>query len=246
MAIAIFSNCAKGISALQLSRDLNIQYRTAFVLVHKIRESLSANKDLSMLTGVVEIDGCYTGYYIRPANKIEKRKDRRKEPKPNKRCVLAIRQRDDSGKGAVKTRVCIVKAENPEDVAAIARKIIAEGSSVHTDEHSSYDVLHAFYDMNRVNHQKEYGGDKGESNNQVESLFSRFRRMQYGQVHRITPKYLDSYANEIAYRDDTRRWSNDKIFKDILSKCMLTLGLIDWKGYWQGKRRVIERLGLDL
>ena len=41
LAIAIFANGAKGHSALQLSRDLNVQYKTAFVLAHKIREALS-------------------------------------------------------------------------------------------------------------------------------------------------------------------------------------------------------------
>lgn len=241
LAITIYSNCAKGISALQLSRDLDVQYKTAFVLAHKIRESLVINRDNSQFTGIVEIDGCYTGFYIRPENKIENRKDRRKEEKPNKRCVLTIRQRGKDG--ADKTRTHIIQVENPNDIRAIALKYIAQGAQIHTDENSSYDNLHAYFDVKRVNHQKEYGGDNGESNNQAESFFSRFRRMQYGQVHKITPKYLDSYANEIAYREDTRRWANGKICQDITTKCMSTLGIVDWKGYWQGRHRIIERMG---
>ena len=53
-AIALYSNCAKGMSALQLSRDLDVQYKTAFVLMHKLRESLSEAPQ--QLTGNVEID----------------------------------------------------------------------------------------------------------------------------------------------------------------------------------------------
>ena len=40
LAIAIFANSAKGHTALQLSRDLDCQYRTAFVLAHKFREAI--------------------------------------------------------------------------------------------------------------------------------------------------------------------------------------------------------------
>ena len=64
-AIAIYSNAVKGISALQLSRDLDVQYKTAFVLAHKMRESLvSVNTEL--LSGEVELDGCYVNKHVRP------------------------------------------------------------------------------------------------------------------------------------------------------------------------------------
>lgn len=56
-AIALYTNTAKGFSALQLSRDLDVQYKTAFVIMHKIRESL-VNADHDMLSGEVENDGC--------------------------------------------------------------------------------------------------------------------------------------------------------------------------------------------
>lgn len=46
-AIAIYTNAVKGISALQMGRDLDVQYKTAFVLTHKIRESLMAQRDES-------------------------------------------------------------------------------------------------------------------------------------------------------------------------------------------------------
>ena len=44
MAIAIFVNAAKGISALQLGRDLDVSYKTAFVLAHKLREAMAADQ----------------------------------------------------------------------------------------------------------------------------------------------------------------------------------------------------------
>src|SRR5690606_17728495 len=56
-AICIFVNAAKGISALQLSRDLDCQYKTAFVLAHKLREAMAKGNDAVTLSGTVEVDG---------------------------------------------------------------------------------------------------------------------------------------------------------------------------------------------
>ena len=64
-AICMWSNCAKGISALQLSRDLDCQYKTAFVLAHKLREAMAKGNDDGSLSGTVEIDGAYFGGQVR-------------------------------------------------------------------------------------------------------------------------------------------------------------------------------------
>jgi hypothetical protein len=72
MAIAVFVNGAKGHAALHLSRDLNVQYKTAFVLSHKLREAMGSevqSPDQPELSGTVEIDGMYAGGNVKPANK---------------------------------------------------------------------------------------------------------------------------------------------------------------------------------
>src|SRR3954466_13182513 len=76
-AIAIFTNGAKGYSALQLSRDLDVQYKTAFVMAHKLREALQATDNGKQVSGEVEIDGMYVGGYVKPANMKQYRRDRR-------------------------------------------------------------------------------------------------------------------------------------------------------------------------
>ena len=59
--------------------------------------------------------------------------------------------------------------------------------------------------------------------------------MQIGQLYHFGLANLANYANEAAYREDTRRWSNGQIFTDILTKCAHTRPHRDWCGYWQGK-----------
>jgi transposase-like protein len=67
-AIAIFVNAVKGISALQLGRDLDVQYKTAFVLAHKLREAIGADQADIKLSGVIEVDGLYVGGHSRQEN----------------------------------------------------------------------------------------------------------------------------------------------------------------------------------
>jgi transposase-like protein len=78
-AIAIFVNGAKGHNALQLGRDLDCQYKTAFVLCHKLREAMAAEQMNSTISGEAAVDGAYFGGYVKPANERADRKDRRRK-----------------------------------------------------------------------------------------------------------------------------------------------------------------------
>ena len=96
LAIAIFVNGAKGHSALQLSRDLDCQYKTAYIMGHKIREALAAEKADATVSGTVEVDGAYFGGHVKPANWKENRRDRRLAVNQNgkRRVVVIMRERD--------------------------------------------------------------------------------------------------------------------------------------------------------
>ena len=247
LAIALFSNEAKGMSALKLSRDLSINYKTAFVLLHKFREALLETRDETPMDGIVEMDGCYVNGYVRPKNKKEDRIDRRKGENinPNKRCIIVVRQRYDGtseyiGSKRTLTYVLLSTSSRAPDMAK--RASVEKGTEIHTDESPAYDDLHAKYKMKRVNHSVEYHSEAGACSNQAESYFARFRRFQEGQIHKMGNLYILNYANEMAYREDTRRMSNGEIFKDISDKCINTLPSGEWSGYWQGNHRISERV----
>ena len=226
LAIALFTNAAKGMSALQLSRDLSINYKTAFVLMHKFREALLETRDEeTLMDGICEIDGAYVNGYVRKENNINDRVDRRKyeNQNPKKRCIIAIRQRYDGTTeyvGSKRTLTFILKNENSKDIREIANNFIEKGTEIHADEADAYNSLHARYKMKRVNHSVEYFSEAGACSNQAESYFARFRRFQEGQIHHMDNLYLLNYANEMGYREDTRRMSNGAIFNDISKKRM--------------------------
>jgi transposase-like protein len=245
-AVILFANAVKGISALQLGRDLGVSHKTAYVLLHKIRESLLVDREESALQGEIHVDGAYVGGTLRPENRKEDRVDRRlaENQDPDKRCILVMREAHTEAEveagaaGARKTLTLILKNENQADIGKLAPVYIALGSVICADESPAYDLLPAKYEVHRVNHSQEYRADDGTTNNLAESYFSRFRRFQIGQIHKVSPKYLDNYANEMAYREDTRRWSNGAIFRDIVGKCARALVSRDWCGYWQGNHRL--------
>lgn len=225
-AIAIFVNGAKGHSALQLSRDLDVQYKTAFVLSHKIREAISAASKNEKLSGEVEIDGAYFGGYIKPANRKEHRLDRRSRfvQSGKREVVVVMRQR---GGNAVTN---VFKSESAS-VDSLHHHIAA-GSTIHADEATSWDALHARYLTKRINHSEAYSHD-GACTNQAESFFSRLRRAEIGTHHSIAGKYLDMYADEMAWRENNRRVSNGEQYLIATNAALQAPVSRQWKGYWQ-------------
>ncbi|MGV8834012.1 MAG: IS1595 family transposase [Devosia sp.] len=225
-AVCICVNAVKGLSALQLSRDLDCQYKTAFVLSHKLREALAAEVAGHTLDGEVEIDGAYFGGHIRPANFKEDRVDRRlsEHQTGTRRVVVALRQRQ----GRTLTFVRPTEAHGVD----IASKVVSRESVIYADEASHWDNLSAGYIMGRINHSEAYSAD-GANTNQVESFFSRLRRMVNGQHHGVSPKYLHQYASHAGWLEDHRRRSNGDNARAAVANAMAHPVSRNWAGYWQ-------------
>ena len=226
-AVCIFVNAVKGLSALQLSRDLDVQYKTAWVLAHKLREALSLEiQNDEQLDGDVEVDGAYFGGHIRPENRKEDRKDRRRveHQTGKRRVVVAFRER------LGRTRPFITMSE--ADGVELAKRHVDRLAIMHADEASHWDALHAGWKTERVNHSEAYS-DHGKHTNWVESYFSRLRRMVMGQHHHVSAQYLHQYANHAAWLEDNRRTDNGTLARIVVSNAMHSPVSRQWKGYWQ-------------
>src|SRR5581483_7359098 len=234
-AIAIFVNAVKGISALQLGRDLDVQYRTAFVLAHKLREAVGAVQMQGQLSGEVEVDGAYFGGHSKPEHVKADRKDRRLvDEQTGKRQVVVV-ARERGGR----TLPFIVQKE--AQGVPLVRSVILPGSVVHADEASSWEALHAHYDVRRINHSVAYSVD-GVSTNQAESFFSRLRRAELGQHHHISGKYLAFYAREMAWREDRRRQPNGDLHAAMTGAALAHPVSRAWAGYWQMTQRLSSKV----
>ncbi len=231
LAIARFTNGAKGLSALELSRDLDCQYKTAFVLEHKLREALTALQDAQTLEGEVEVDGGYFGGYVKPRRRGKDRIDRRRKfnRSGKRKCVVVMRERGKAGRSLP----VVVSAER-DAVAHITRNV-QPGTILYADEAKDYDALHAMFQMKRINHSESYA--EGEvSTNQAESFFSRLRRAETGTHHHIAGPYFGTYAGENSWREDNRRLSNGEQFLVITAAGLHHPVSRQWKGYWQRRK----------
>ena len=232
-AIVIFVNEVKGKSALALSRDLGVQYKTAFVLAQKIREAMASEIKGVEIGGegrVVEVDGCHVGGTIRPENEKKDRKDRRlaENQTGKEQVVVAVRERG----GRTLTAVFTSEEESLDFIKAR----VDRATTVHADEAGAWNHLHARFDTKRINHQEAYSLN-GACTNGAESFFSRMRRGEFGHHHHISGVYLERYAKEAAFREDHRRDSNGEQFRIVVGLVTRNKPSVDFCGYWQRSRR---------
>ena len=228
-AIAIFINEVKGKAALALSRDLGTSYKTAFVLAHKLREAMATEIKGAHIGGdgeTVEVDGGYFGGYVKPANHRENRRDRRlaKNQNGKRKVVVVARERGGMTLPAV--------FKNEADSVPWIRERVAKGTKLVADEAASWNALHGRYEVARIDHGQAYSQD-GVYSNGAEGYFSRVRRAEIGHHHHIAGPYLVRYAQESAWREDSRRVSNGDQTAHTIKLALNAGPSVDFCGYWQ-------------
>jgi len=199
-AIFLMSSTRCGISAKQLERELGVTYKTAWRMFTEIRKLL--NERIGPLTGEVEIDDTYVG---------GKRPGKRGRGAEGKTIVVGMVER----KGGIATKV--VPNIKRATVIPEIRQRVANSSVVFTDEHHTYDLLGSGqgYLHYRVNHGgKQYINGIAHTNT-IEGFWSLAKRGIDGVHHCVSPKYLQSYMNEYAFRYNHRK-DERAMFKTVI------------------------------
>jgi len=228
-AIAIFCNEVKGKSMLALSRDLGLSYKACFVLCHKMREAMAEElkgREIGDDRPEAELDGAVFGGYVKPANLREDRKDRRlrKHQSGKRKWVVVLRERGGE------TLPGVFRSEF--HALSWVKHRVRKGTVLHADEASSWNDLHARYEVKRINHEQAYSLD-GACTNWAESFFSRMRRGEIGHHHHVAGPYLLRFAQEAAWREDNRRLGNGEQVKRVAMLALSRRQSIDFCGYWQ-------------
>jgi transposase-like protein len=209
LATYILSVHSKGISSLQLAQWLGITQKSAWHLNHRIRVMLTDNQP-ELLEGICEVDETYVGGK-------EGNKHASKKGLTQKTMVVGAIQR----KGQVRTKV--VKSTDIDTLTETVKEFIStENSTMVTDEHHGYNRLKKLYEHKTINHrEKQYVRQDTilVHTNNIEGYWNILKKQINGIHHFVSPKHLQRYCNESAFRFNNRKALQDERFATALSNC---------------------------
>lgn len=186
-AIYLFSTSKNGVSAKELERHLGVTYKTAWRMAKQIR-LLMEQDDNDMLSGAVEVDETYIGGRRKMAQKFD-----------NKSAVFGAVERD----GTVRAKH--VKSTGARVLLPEIEKGVAKGTDIYSDEWGAYKTLkRRGYSHTTVNHSALEFVRGTAHTNTIEGFWSQLKRSIDGTYHAVSPKYLQSYVNEFAFRYNHR------------------------------------------
>ncbi|HET9136616.1 MAG TPA: IS1595 family transposase [Candidatus Kapabacteria bacterium] len=231
-AIHLFLNGKKGISGLQLQREIGGSYKTSWRMLKQIRTAMGNNKksDKKLFESIIEVDETYVGGKPRKGNTRTKSSEKKAGERPNK---------NKRGRGSKKTpvvglvdretkqvtaRVALPNAEGKKLTGKQLMEIIDETTSkdatIISDEFKSYGILKSQNSTREhivIVHAQEFARGTVHTNN-IESFWATLKRGMYGIYHQVSKKYLQQYVNEFCFRHNYRK---EDIFAVLIKRTVL-------------------------
>lgn len=225
-AIYLCTAHKKGVSSHQMGRDLGVTQKTAWFLLHRIREMMREDSP-ELLRGVVQADEAYIGGSIenKHQSRFEKAKQAEIKRANDKEGIETPKYR---GKFKDKTAVIgvindgkvvtkVIKDTTSGTFQSFIADNVEKGATVVTDEHRSYLGLRKDFVHVQVQHRLGEYTNGGLHNNSIEGFWSQLKRGIYGVYHQVSPKHLGAYCNEFSYRYNTRKTTDQSRFFNTLT-----------------------------
>lgn len=212
-AVWLLVNCKNGISSYELSRDLGVTQKTAWFMLHRIREAMRVGT-LEKMDGEVEVDETYLGGRAKNMHKAKRERVITARGGHDKTAVMGLLERPRSAPHSL-VRTHVLPDTKTRTMQAVVRRNVESGASVYTDGHGSYvglakDFVHAV-----VDHITTYVDGRVHTNG-LENFWSLVKRAVHGTYVSIEPFHVFRYIDEQAYRFNTRGDTDTGRFLSVL------------------------------
>ena len=217
LAISLILNAKKGISSLQLSRDIEVNKNTAWRIAMQIRKAMTQADQRNLLTGVIEMDETYVGGKPRKGTKGDGPNGTHKRGRGTKKPpVIGVVER--SGRVVAKaTDKTKLKTKN---LRAFIRDNVDLGKAhLMTDEYKGYLGMNKLLPHSVIKHADWYV-DGDIHTNTIESFWALLKRGIFGQFHSVSRKHLQRYVDEFCYRYNRRHMDASSVFTSTLDRAL--------------------------
>jgi len=205
----------KGISSVQLSKDLNVTQKTAWFILQRIRSALGNEVNKANLEGVVELDEAFYGGKNKNRH-YRKRIDYKKvtgRAYPDKVPIFGMYERNTG-----RVRAMVISRKQFNSMARTITYNIAPGSTLMTDDWVGYKPVDKIYTRHFIEHKKYIYADGDVTTNRIENFWSHLKRGLHGTYIRVTPKHLNRYVQEFAWRFNNRNFAVQQQMNNIISQ----------------------------
>ena len=209
MAIWLILSNKKGISSMQLARDIKVTQKTAWYVLQRIRICLIC-KNEGKLQNEVEADETFVGGKNKNRRWDKKVKACQGRSFKDKTPVLGMVERNGNVIGRV------IKNTSKNELTPKILEFVDKDAILYTDEWQGYNEINKMYYHYTIDHSKgQYG--KGRINtNTIEGFWTLLKRGYVGIYHYMSPKHLQKYVNEFVFRYNTRKISENSRFNLLL------------------------------
>ncbi len=212
-AIFVFSSHKKGISSIQLGKDIGVRQATAWHMLHRIRYGMTDKQPKEQMKNTVEVDETYIGGKEKNKHSDKRTKNTQGRSTGTKTPVFGIIERQ----GEVRTQP--VSHVDGKTLKGIIRANVSSDATVITDEWTAYNNLSEEFRHEVINHRtKEYVRGNIHTNN-IENFWSLLKRGIIGIYHQVSPEHLHRYCNEFSFRYNLRKVTDTERFAIALNQC---------------------------